>query len=146
MSDDGKAAEVVRQEKVVDRRIGFRCSLFLDILGTGELSEFDLRFPVYSGRSVAFTGGWQIARAAELMSKYSNKIEIVGRGPISSQAVMFAALMNPKIAKTTGLDCLKSWEDVFKPGTPDMAIQPRAHLCGTLENLRKKVKNGEWNF
>ena len=146
VSDDGKAAEVVRQEKVVDRRIGFRCSLFLDILGTGELSEFDLRFPVYSGRSVAFTGGWQIARAAELMSKYSNKIEIVGRGPISSQAVMFAALMNPKIAKTTGLDCLKSWEDVFKPGTPEMAIQPRAHLCGTLENLRKKVKNGEWNF
>ncbi len=142
VSDDGKGAEFSRHE----RDAPYGKSLFLDILGTGELNEFDLRFPIYAGRSVAFTAGWQIAKAAELMRKYSDDIEIVGRGPISSQAVMFAALMNPKIVKTTGIDCFRSWEDVFKDGTPEKAIQPRAHLMGTLENLRKKVKNGEWKF
>ena len=73
-------------------------------------------------------------------------VKIVGRGPISSQAVMYAALMEPKIAKTTGIDCLRKWEDVFKDGFNEKAIQPRAHLCGTLDNLRSKVKNGEWHF
>jgi hypothetical protein len=142
VSDDGKGAEFSRHE--TDAPYGI--SLFLDILGTGELSEFDLRYSVYAGRSVAFTAGWQIAKAAELMRKYSDRIEIVGRGPISSQAVMFAALMEPKIAGTTGLDCPKTWEGVFKDGMPEKAIQPRAHLMGTLENLRKKVKNGEWKY
>jgi dienelactone hydrolase len=146
VSDDGKVAEMVRQVRVTDRRIGFRGSLFLDVLGTGELSEFDLRFPVYAGRSVAFTAGIQIARAAELMAKYSKRIEVVGRGPMASQAAMYAALMNPSIAKTTGIDCLPAWEDVFKDGVLDIAVQPRAHLLGTLENLRGKVKNGEWEF
>ena len=115
-------------------------------MGTGELSGFDLRFPVYAGRSVAFTAGIQIARAAELMSKYSKCIEVVGRGPMSSQAVMFAALINPSISKTTGIDCMRTWEDVFTDRVPDIAVQPRAHLLGSLENLRKKVRNGAWEF
>ena len=59
VSDDGKSAELERHKD----HIGLE--LYLDILGTGELSEFDLRYPIYSGRSVAFTGGWQIARVVE---------------------------------------------------------------------------------
>jgi dienelactone hydrolase len=142
VSDDGKAAEFERHNKSGH----FGTELFLDVLGTGELSEFDLRFPIYAGRSVAFTAGIQIARAADLMKKFKGHIKIVGRGPMSSQAVMYAALINPAIASTTGIDCLQTWSDIFKDAVPDMAVQPRAHLCGTLENLRKKVKNGEWKF
>ena len=142
VSDDGKGAEFSRHKTDAPYDI----SLFLDVLGTGELSQFDLRFPVYAGRSVAFTAGIQIARAAEMMSKYSKRIEVVGRGPMASQAVMYAALINPSISKTTGIDCLRNWEDVFKDGVPDIAVQPRAHLLGSLENLRKKVKNGHWEI
>lgn len=142
VSDDGKSAEFERRRK--SGHLG--TELYLDVLGTGELSGFDLRFPVYAGRSVAFTAGIQIARAAEMMSKYSKRIEVVGRGPMASQAVMYAALINPSISKTTGIDCLRKWEDVFGDSVPDIAVQPRAHLLGTLENLRKKVKNGEWEF
>lgn len=142
ISDDGKAAEISRHEG--NDAVGVE--LYMDILGTGELASFDLRYPVYQGRSVAFTGGWQIARAVELMRRHAGNIRLVGRGPLSSQAVMFAALMSPVVAKTSGYDCLHSWQDVFKPGVPDIAIQPRAHLCGSLENLRKQVKNGEWHY
>ena len=142
VSDDGKASEMERQSTETHDT----GELFIDVLGTGELSEFDLRFPVYAGRSVAFTAGWQIACAAEVMELHFDKVKIVGRGPLSSQAVMYAALMNPKISQTTGIGCLHKWEDVFKDGVDDKAIQPRAHLCGTLDSLRAKVKNGEWHF
>lgn len=139
VSDEGKAAEIQTMHQDSDM-------LFLDILGTGELSNFDLRFPVYAGRSVAFTGGWQIVRAAEAMRKYAKHIQVVGRGPLSSQAVMYAGLLDPTIDKIRGDECLETWADVFKNGVTEYAIQPRAHLCGTLENLRKKVKNAQWFF
>ena len=141
VSDDGKSAEIERQKGMMHSGT----ELYLDILGTGELSEFDLRFPVYAGRSVAFTGGWQIIRAVEAL-KRKGRVHIVGRGPISSQAVMYAALMEPKISKTTGIGCIRKWSDIFSGTLPDMAVQPRAHLCGTLDNLRSKVKNGDWKF
>ena len=121
-------------------------NLFIDVLCTGELAGIELRYPVYMGRSVAFTGGWQIARAAEPMRKYSNVIEVIGNGPVCSQAAMFAGLMEPNFAKVTGFGCLRRWEDVFNPGITPMAVQPRAHLCGTLDALRAKVKNGIWSF
>ena len=140
VSDDGKSAEIARHKD----HLGLE--LYLDILGTGELSEFDLRFPVYAGRSVAFTGGWQIVRAVEALRGHMGPVKVVGRGPMSSQAVMFAALMEPKIVATTGIDCLRSWDDVFRDGVPDIAVQPRAHLLGTLENIRAKVKNAIWQY
>jgi dienelactone hydrolase len=142
VNDDGKVAEFERHRNI--ERAG--TEYYLDILGTGELKDFDLRFPIYSGRSVAFTGGLQISRLVDWVARNSTAtVEVVGRGPMSSQAVMIAALINPRIDKTTGYDCLREWKDVFKEGIPDIAIQPRAHLCGSLENLRKQVKNGEWH-
>ncbi|AIE86247.1 acetylxylan esterase [Fimbriimonas ginsengisoli] len=139
VADDGKSPEVRPSTD------GF-ATLYLDTLGTGELAGFDMRYAVYAGRSVAFTGGWQIARAAEAMRKYSNHIEVVGKGPLSSQAAMYAGLMDPTFAKVTGIDCLRTWADVFADGIPDYAVQPRAHLCGLLESLRAKVKNGDWRL
>lgn len=140
INDQGKAVEFAgRPDRVLPE-------LYLDILGTGELADFELRFPVYAGRSVAFTGGWQIVRAAEAMRKYAKHITVVGTGPLSSQAVMIAGLLDPSIDKVTGYKCLRAWEDVFKDGVSSYTIQPRAHLCGTLENLRKKVKHGEWYY
>lgn len=118
--------------------------LYLDILGTGELKDIELRYPIYMGRSVAFTGGWQIVRAAEAMAKYAKQIEIVGHGPLSSQAVMWAGLMNPSFVKVTGTGCLKSWQEVFDREVTPFAVQPRAHLLGSLTRLRGMVKNGEW--
>ena len=140
INDEGKAAQIASLPDYVIPE------LFLDILGTGELSGFDLRFPVYAGRSVAFTGGWQIVRAVEAMRKYAKRINIMAEGPLSSQAAMIAGLLDPSINKIEGYKCMKTWEDAFKDGFPEYAIQPRAHLCGSLENLRKKVKNGQWYF
>jgi dienelactone hydrolase len=121
-------------------------TLYVDILGTGELAEVEMRYAVYAGRAIAFTGGWQIARAAEAMRRYSTHVEVVGTGPLASQAAMYAGLMAPSIARVTGNGCLRSWADVFADGVPDYAVQPRAHLCGSLDALRARVKHGEWHF
>jgi dienelactone hydrolase len=119
--------------------------LVVDILGAGELANIELRYPVYMGRSVAFTGGWQLVRAAEAMARYSSHVNLLGRGPLASQAVMWAGLQAPKAFEhITGLDCLPTWQAVISDQVPDVAVQPRAHLCGTLENLRKQVRNGEF--
>ncbi|HTQ11441.1 MAG TPA: hypothetical protein VMI31_15355, partial [Fimbriimonadaceae bacterium] len=140
MSDDGKAAEIARPSTLDP---GY-AHLYIDGLGTGELAGIEMRYPIYAGRAVAFTAGWQIVRAAEAMRKYSSHIEIVGRGPMSSQAVMYAGLLDNQFAKVTGIGCMKSWMDAFQDNFNPIAVQPRAHLCGSLENLRKHVKNGEW--
>ena len=118
--------------------------LFLDLLGTGELSSLEMRYPVYLGKSVAFVGGSQIlAAAAEMAKRYSKNIEIEGHGPISTQAIMWAGLSRD-FAKVTGTGCLKEWRDVFDDHVSDYAVQPRAHLMGSLENLRRQVKNATW--
>lgn len=144
VSDNGKQAEIADRSGEVPAADGY-VQLFIDVLGTGELADIELRYPVYMGRSVPFIGGWQLVRAAEAMHKYSGKIEVIGKGPACSQAVMFAGLMDDSFAKVTGLDCMAKWADVFGSAVPDFAVQPRAHLCGSLADLRKKVKNSTWS-
>lgn len=119
--------------------------LYLDILGTGELSQIEMRYSVYLGRSVAFTGGWQIVRAAEAMRKYG-EIRIHAKGPISTQAAMWAGLMDHDIAGIDAEDCLSEWQDVFQPGVSDYAVQPRANLCGSLAHLRSLIPHSTWKM
>jgi hypothetical protein len=142
MSDDGKAVDSTRTD--AGKPDNF-IHLYIDGLGIGELGGFDLRYPIYEGRAVAFTAGWQLVRAAEAMRKYSGHIEVVGRGPISSQAAMWAGLLDTKFAKIVGRGALGTWAEVFKAGVNPFAIQPRAHLCGSLANLRKQVRNASWD-
>jgi len=120
--------------------------LYLDALGTGELSDIEMRYCVYMGVSVPFLNGWEVVQVAGAMRRYSKTIRLVGRGPISSQSVMFAGLIDDSFASVTGLDCLHKWQDVFVDGISDYAVQPRAHLCGSLEHLRTLVKNGKWSY
>ena len=145
VSDDGKQAEIAGNDPNALTKDGYAC-LYLDILGTGELSDIELRFPIYAGRSVAYTAGWQILRASQEMQRYSRHIELIGKGPLSSLSVVYAGLFGDGFAKVTGRNCLRQWADVFEPGVTPYAIQPRAHLCGSIENLRRLVKNGEWQF
>jgi len=139
--DSGKA----EAEKLLPAT-GNVATLYLDTLGIGELSEIEMRYAVYTGASIPFLDGWQIVRAAEAMRKYSPNIHLIGRGPIASQAVMFAGLMDNSFASVLGQGCLRSWLDVFNDGVSDYAIQPRAHLCGSLDHLRSLVKNAKWEF
>ncbi len=120
--------------------------LYIDALGTGELAGIEMRYPVYAGRSVAFTAGWQAVRAARAMRKYTAHAEVVGDGPMSSQAVMWAGLLDPSIARVTGTGCMATWSDAFAAGFPAIAVQPRAHLCGSLAHLRGLVRNGVWSM
>lgn len=140
VNDAGKQSEIPKVRTNGDRTAW----LYLDVLGTGELSNFELRYPVYMGTSVSFMGGWQIVRAAEFMKKYSSDITVVGTGPVSSQAAMFAGLMDTTITSVVGKDCLKDWASVFNASVPSAAIQPRANLCGSLAALRSKVRNSKW--
>lgn len=121
-------------------------ALYLDTLGIGELGGVEMRYAVYMGASIPFLDGWQIARAAEAMRRYSSNIFLLGKGPIASQAVMSAGLIDPSFASIVGQDCLRNWADVFKEGVSDYAVQPRANLCGSLDHLRSMVKNGKWEF
>ncbi|HVT11202.1 MAG TPA: acetylxylan esterase [Fimbriimonadaceae bacterium] len=141
LSDSGKAAELAAAQKQSDDG---NARLYIDALGTGELSGIELRYPIYAGRSVAFTAGWQAVCAAEAMRKYSRHVQLVGHGPMSSQAVMYAGLLDSSFEHIFGMGCLSSWADVFKESVDPIAVQPRAHLLGSLENLRKLVKNATW--
>ncbi|MBS1723530.1 MAG: prolyl oligopeptidase family serine peptidase [Armatimonadetes bacterium] len=140
VDDRGKATACAEAPKTEDAR------LYLDTVGLGELAGVEIRYPVYAGRSLAFIGGWQVVRAAEAMRKYTDDIEIVGKGPLASLTVMYAGLLDPTIGKVTGLDGIKDWADTFSPEIPDSAIQPRANLCGSLSGLRKQVHKGTWTF
>lgn len=137
VSDDGKSAEIVK------RRSSEQVQLYLDILGTGELSGIELRYPIYLGRSVAFIGGSTIARAATEMRKYGT-VEVVANGPLATLAALYAGLLDPSL-KIKATDALRTWQDYMADGVPPAAVQPRAHLLPTLEELRKAVK-GEWKF
>jgi len=119
--------------------------LSLDLIGTGELANPEMRYAVYAGRSIAFTGGWQIVRAAEAMHRYANRITIEAHGPISTQAAMWAGLLKPKIGHIRSFDCLANWQEVFDDGVSDYAVQPRAHLMGSLSHLRSLIPNAEWH-
>lgn len=78
------------------------------------------------------------------MRRYSSHIELEGDGPLASQAVMWAGLLDPRFDQIRGNGGLKQWSDVFKEGIDPVAIQPRANLCGSLEHLRSLVKKGSW--
>jgi len=120
--------------------------LFLDTLGTGELAEIEQRYPIYAGRSVAYTAGWQIAQAAAAMSRYSRSVSVEGYGPLSSESAMYAGILDPKLDKVSGWGCMHAWSDVFRPDVLSAAVQPRAHLCGSLEAVRALVPHGEWHL
>ncbi len=143
VADVGKAREIERQAPDVS---GGTAILYLDTLGVGELAEVNLRYAIYLGTSVAFTAGWQIARAAEAMRRFSPNVEVVGQGPFASQAALYAGLMDPTLASVEGFECLRRWEDVFDRNLSPLIVQPRAHLLGSLDNLRARVVKGKWHF
>ena len=120
--------------------------LYLDTLGIGELSGVEMRYSVYLGASIPFLDGYQITRAAEAMKRYTSNITVLGRGPIASQAVMYAGLLKSDFTLVMGQNCMRSWLDVFKDGVSDSAVQPRAPLSGSLEHLRSLVPHGQWDF
>jgi hypothetical protein len=140
VSDDGKAAEIARTPP--DPAYS---ALYLDLLGTGELGGVELRYPIYLGRSVPFIGGNTLARAAAHFRKdRPRRIEVVARGPLSTLAATYAALLDPSL-EVRGTDALRTWADYLGPDVPEAAVQPRAHLMGRLEDLRKPVK-GSWEY
>jgi hypothetical protein len=134
VDDAGKVAGLERSKS----------GLAIDILGTGELSQVEMRYPIYLGKSVAFFGGWQIVRALEASGAKSAKI--VAHGPLSTQAAMWACLLSPKFTGLEATDALRSWEEVFEPGVSHLAVQPRANLLGPLEKLREKIPFAKWTF
>lgn len=142
VDDAGKSSVIHGREPSIITADGYAV-LVVDILGVGELAGIELRYPTYLGRSVAFSGGWQLVRAAEAMRRYSPHIELSGRGALATQAVMWAGLQSPKAFDSiVGADCLPNWQAVVTDAVSDAAVQPRAHLCGSLDNLRKQVRNG----
>jgi dienelactone hydrolase len=143
VSDDGKAAQIQKDASKTNTR------LYVDILGKGELSGFELRYPVYLGRSPAYVGGVQIAGAAKLVRQngHGGEIHLEAHGPLSSLAAMYAGLFEPSLFnKINGNGGLREWSDALKPGVTPYAVQPRAHLLGSLDSLRKRVKNATWTF
>lgn len=139
VSDQGKSDAIAesKQDKAFT-------NFYVDVLGTGELKDIELRYPVYLGRSVPYIAGASIARAAAHLRTRSSNVEIVADGPLSTLAALYAGLLDPSL-KIKATDALRSWQDYMAEGVPSAAVQPRAHLLPTLEELRKQVK-GEWKF
>ncbi|MBS1712866.1 MAG: prolyl oligopeptidase family serine peptidase [Armatimonadetes bacterium] len=120
--------------------------LALDILGTGELSGAEIRYAVYAGTSLAFTGAFQILAAAQETKRSGQALTVVANGPLSSLAALYAALLEPGFARIESRNGLREWADVFRSDVPDAAIQPRANLCGKLSDYRRTVKDSTWSF
>lgn len=139
VSDAGKAVEYAARRDA-------RNVLFIDILGTGELSGVEQRYTIYLGRSVAFIGAWQIVRAAEAVRKRRQEITVSASGPLSCLAALYAGLIDPSAANVFGKGALRRWEDSFQPGMTPYVVQPRAHLIGTLGGLRAKVPEAQWRY
>jgi hypothetical protein len=139
VSDDGKAAGIARRVASADN-----VQFYLDLLGTGELSGIELRYPIYLGRSVPFIGGSTIARAATELKRYG-PVEVVAHGPLATLAAIYAGLLDPTL-KIKGTDALSEWSDYLSDGVPAAAVQPRAHLLPTLEELRKRLPGSTWEF
>lgn len=135
-----------KQARTSEARPASTHVLFLDVLGTGELADVELRYPIYLGTSVAIIAAQQIVAAKKAMAKYGTSFEIEAHGPLSSLAALYADLLDPSFAKTTATGALEKWEDVFLPGVPAAAVQPRANLLPSLERLRGQVKNASWTF
>lgn len=108
---------------------GRRATLYLDILGVGELSGIEMRHPMALGQSVAFIGGWQIVRAAEPMRRYATRVTIRANGPLSSMAALYAALLDPGLGPIETRGAMRAWSDASSA----LLVQPRAHLLGPLE-------------
>jgi cephalosporin-C deacetylase-like acetyl esterase len=145
VADVGKAAALADPHAAKAVPPGYAC-LTLDVRGCGELAGIDLRYLTYLGTALPFAQAWDIVRAAEAMRRYSAHIDVVGRGPGSSLAALYAALIDPTIARVVGYDALREWADVFRDDMPDLAIQPRANLCGPLSHLRSLAPHSEWHF
>jgi dienelactone hydrolase len=146
VSEKGRAS--AESEFGVDRlrKNGLAC-LAIDPRGIGELNGLELRFTTYLGQAPAFGMGWDIVRAAAALGGEAAKIAVIGRGPTAGQAVLAAALLEPRIGFTAGLSTLRRFEDAFSDNIPPTAIQPRAVYSPTLDGLRGLVR-GEtcWSF
>jgi dienelactone hydrolase len=140
LDDRGKTSQVS------ERTTGTTAYLAIDLLGTGELAGIELRYPTYLGRSVAFIAAWQIVRAREVAQKFAPVVEVEAHGPLASLAALYANYMDPGFAKTTGENALREWKDVFTTGVSPAAVQPRAHLLPTLDNLYSNSKRSSWTF
>jgi len=146
LSDGGKsnAFEEFAAERLAAE--GLAC-LAVDVRGTGELAGLDPRLMAYLGTSGAFAMGWDAARAAAALRRYTSRVAVGGLGRCGAQAALFAALMDREIEFVAGLRGLREYSDCFAEDVPLAAIQPRADLCAPLSHLRSLViQPAVWTF
>lgn len=146
VSERGKTAAET-EFKVTDAVQAGYATLCVDVRGFGELSDLDQRLMTYLGTADAFAMGWDVKRAVEVLRRWTQNVGVVGSGPTASQAVMFAALMDRRIASVVGLDGLRDYIQCYGGDVSEMAVQPRADLSATLQSLRDLLgKRGTWTF
>jgi dienelactone hydrolase len=146
VSDRGKAAARDEFRIAALQRAGLTC-VALDPRGLGETKGLDLRLQTYLGQAPAFGMGWDIVRAVEALAPAGLRVAVVGRGPVSGQAALAAALMEPRLGFVAGLRTLEEFADAFREDVPLLAIQPRANYAPSLSRLRSLVKAASvWSF
>jgi hypothetical protein len=119
----------------------------LDLIGTRELAGVEFRYPVYTGRSLAYTAAFQIIQAVRAFGR-NKSIEVHAFGPYSSLAATYAKLLVRNRFKLDVQDELPSWKVQFDPsfrtqsGEPlnlGLVVQPRANLIGPLEDAYRQA-------
>lgn len=136
--EDSKVAGLVEN--------GISC-LAVDPRGLGELAGLNLRFSTYLGQAPAFGMGWDIVRAAAALGGNAGRLAVIGRGPVSGQAALAAALMEPRIGFVAGIETLREFPNAFRDDVPLLAIQPRANYAPPLSRLRSLVRaDALWSF
>ena len=146
VSDKGKA-EAAR-EFGIDRfrEAGIAC-LAVDPRGLGELKGLEMRYTTYLGQAPAFGMGVDIVRVLAALAPETTRIAVIGRGPAAGQAVLAAALIDPRVRFAAGLATIEKYADAFREDVPLLAVQPRANYAPALAVLRAGLKaDGMWSF
>jgi dienelactone hydrolase len=142
-SDGGKVGAAERFDAAALTRGGF-ATLCVDVPGTGELSEFDLRLAHYLGCGPTTVSAWHLRALLEALRKpdapaAGAPLGLLSEGPFAS-VVLAEACDGVQVDWACSLDALKSWNDLHEREATPLAVLPLAMNNERLEDVRLRAK------
>jgi dienelactone hydrolase len=150
LDDRGKEAAVERFEARTLAEAGFLC-VAADLPGIGELDGLDLRLTHYLGDGPLGIAQGHLACLPFLMQHETPRFmelprAILASGPFTTSVALLQSQHREPVF-VTGLEALRSWDEILEKETTALAIQPMAAAGASLAALRESaLVPGLWQF